>query len=198
MPNRKKTMLMMFVDYLICLLVQLLGLFVLSWMLQYDWGGPVYSIIFCLLLFGLIYSRAHSKAERDLKRKSLQPAYEGLLLALPLAAFNLILILLFALIQKNIIPIGNIVTNTVYTFPDNEPRIATDILLMDYITSGIRIWFGTLLGFMSDKTSAALLLISPAITLLAGFCGYWAGGHKFFISEVIFSAKEKVKDKFNE
>ncbi len=199
MTNRKKAMLMMFADYLLCLLLQLFGLFIFAWMLSYSWGYPAYSALFSLILFGLLYSRAHNTAKRDLKQKDLhRTAAEGLILATPLAAFNLLLILLFALIQSNIIPIRDIVMNTVYSFPDNEPRVATDVLLIDYITPFIRIWFGMLIGFMQENTSALLLLLNPVLTLAAGFLGYLAGRRKFYLSDLIFSAKEKVKDKFNE
>jgi len=199
MNIRKKAMLMMFVDYLICLGLQLLGLLIFSWMFRFSWGYLAYSVIFILVLFGLVYSRAHNTAKRDLKHKIVRGPYtEGLLLALPLTAFNLLVIVLFALLQSNIIPIGDNVVKILYSFPENEPRVATEVLLIDRVTPVVRIWFSHLVGFMSEKTSAFTLLISPVVTILGGFFGYYAGTRKFYISEVIAKAQNKVKDKFNE
>ena len=96
MKNRTKTALLMFVDYLLCILLQMFGLFVFSWMLQFSWGHPAYSIIFSLTLFGLLYSRAHKAAKRDSRLKENQPGmWEGLRIALPLAVFNLVIILIY-------------------------------------------------------------------------------------------------------
>ncbi|MBE7048927.1 MAG: hypothetical protein E7393_06135 [Ruminococcaceae bacterium] len=199
MSTRKKTMLMMFADYAECLIWQLLGLFILSWMLKFSWGDAAYSLIFCIVFFSHIYSRAHRAAKRDSHYKDLRrtPA-EGLLLATPLAVFNLLLIVIFALIQKNIIPIRNIVITTTYSFPDNEPRIATDILLIDYLSIFVRFWFGMLAGFIKEKLSWSLLLLVPLLTALGGFLGYFAGRKKYYFSETLVKTITKVKDKFNE
>lgn len=199
MTNRKKTALFMFVDYLICLFLQLIGLFVLSWLLNFSWGYFAYSTLFSLVLFGFMYSRAHNAAKKDIKRKEAKsPFTEGLLMAAPLVIFNLIIIGVYALLEANIIPARDILVKTLYSFPENEPRVATDVFLLDYITPIVRIWFGTLVGFMGSKTSPLCLLISPAITLLGGFLGYFAGSKKFYISDLIVKAQEKIKNKFNE
>lgn len=198
MSIRKKTMLMLFVDFLLCILIQLIGLFVLSWVLKYSWGYPVYSIAFCLTLFGMQYSRVHNAAERALKRKEIKPVYEGLIMALPLVIFNVLIILLFVLMQSNVIPGRDVIVATFYNFPDDAPREVTHVYLLDYVISGIRVWFGHLVGFMKVETPAAILLISPLITLAAGFLGYMAGGKKFYLSELIYKVQEKVKEKFNE
>ncbi len=199
MTNRVKTMLMTFVDYLLCMVLQLLGLFIFSWLINFSWGYPVYSVIFTLVLFGMLYIRTHKAAKRDLRKKENCPGLsEGIIMVLPLAVLNFLIILLFGLIQYNIIPIRDMVISTVYTFPDNEPRVMTEISLLDTITPFVRIWFGVLVGFMTEKTSALVLLVMPVLTLLAGFLGYLAGKKKFFLSDVLFSAKEKVKEKFNE
>ncbi|MBR6728865.1 MAG: hypothetical protein IKL80_01790, partial [Clostridia bacterium] len=147
MSIRKKTMLMLFVDYLLSILIQLFGLFVLSWMLDYSWGFCAYSVIFTLVLFGMLYSRVHNAADKALKRKELKPATEGLIMAAPLAIFNLVVILFFALVKSNLLPIGDAVMNTVYTFPDNQPRVETHVLFIEYLTMIIRVWFGFLVGF---------------------------------------------------
>ncbi|MBR5236881.1 MAG: hypothetical protein IKW06_05900 [Clostridia bacterium] len=199
MTARKKAMLFMFVDYMVCLLLQLIGLLILSWMFRFSWGYVAYSIIFTLIFFGMIFSRAHNTAKHNLLHKDLtKTRAEGLLLASPLAIFNTLLILLFALIQANIIPLRDLIIDTVYSFPDNAPRIKTDVFLIDYITGFMRVWFGGLIGFMPEKTSPLVLLVSPASTLLAGFLGYFAGLKKFYLLDVLVTAKKKIVDKFNE
>ncbi|MBE7037147.1 MAG: hypothetical protein E7403_07635 [Ruminococcaceae bacterium] len=198
MSIRKKTMLMLFVDFLICLLIQLFGLFIFSWMFNYSWGKPVYSIVFCLTFFGVQYSRVHTAASRALKRKELKPVTEGLIMAAPLVIVNLVIILVYGLMQMNVIPIRDVVANVVYEFPDDAPRNANKIYLLSYIAMGVRLWFSHLSGFMNEKTPAALLLISPAITLLASYLGYLAGSKKYYLSDLIYKVQEKVKKKFNE
>jgi len=199
MTNRKKTALFMFVDYLICLLLQLIGLIIFSWMLNFSWGYFVYSVLSSLVLFGLIYSRAHGAAQKDIRHKELKsPLTEGLLLVAPLVIFNLLIIGVYALLAANIIPASFVLIKILYSFPENQPRVATEVFLLDYITPFVRIWFGTLVGFLGDKTSPLCLLISPAITLLAAFCGYFAGSRKFFISNTIVKVQKKIKNKFNE
>ncbi len=199
MSNRVKTMLMTFVDYLLCVVLQLLGMFIFSWLLNFSWGYMAYSLIFALILFGMLYSRTHNAAKRDLRKKENRPGLsEGIMMVLPLAALNLFLILIFGLIQFNVVPVRDLVVSTVYTFPDNEPRIMTEISLYESIVPFIRIWFGVLVGFMSEKTSVLVLLLMPILNLAAGFLGYLAGTKKFFLSDVLFTTKEKVKEKFNE
>lgn len=198
MSNRKKTMLMLFVDYLLCLLLELFGLILFSWMLKFPWGYPAYSTLFTLVLFGLLYSRIHSAADRDRKHKELKKPTEGLVMAAPLVCFNLLIILIYALMQYNVIPVRDVLMNTLYSFPDDAPRVVTKLYLIDYITPVVRIWFGHLVGFMTETTTPLLLLISPLVALAAVFLGYFAGGKRFYIADVIFKAKEKVKEKFNE
>lgn len=198
MSKRAKNMLMSFFDYGVCLLLELLSLFVFSMLLKYSWGNILYSVFFCLILFGLLYSRTHHAAKNDMLHKVERPTYEGLIMVLPLAIVNFIVALGFALIQCGLIPVGDIVLDTVYSFPENEPRIATDVLLIDVITPIVRVWFAALMGFMREGTNAVLLFLVPVINLAAGFLGYIAGKKKFFLSDHIFVAKEKVKEKFNE
>ncbi len=199
MKNRTKTALFMFVDYLLCILLQMFGLFVLSWTLQFPWGYPAYSAIFSLILFGLLYSRAHKAAKRDSRLKENQPGmWEGLRMAIPLAVLNLVIILAFALIEYNVVPVRDLVIKTIYRFPDNAPREKLDVLLIDSIIPFIRVWFGALVGFMKENTTTLILFIMPILNLAAGFLGYYAGRKKFFIADYIFRAKEKMKDKFNE
>ena len=144
------------------------------------------------------YSRVHNAADRAWKRKEIKSASEGLIMAAPLAIFNLLIILIYACMQGNIIPARDVVVTTLYSFPDDAPRVVTNVYLIDYITSGIRVWFGHLVGFLKTETPAAFLLISPAITVLACFLGYVAGRKKFYLSELIYKTQEKVKEKFNE
>ncbi len=199
MTNRKKTMLMLFVDYLLCLLLQMLGVFLFSWVLNFSWGYVVYSIFFCSVLFGMMYVRVHNAAKRDLRnREKEHRATEGLIMAAPVAGFNLLLIVGFVLIRSNIIPLGNVVMSTSYSFPDNAPRVATEVLFIDYLTPFIRFWFSALSGFFGKSTRWAVLLIMPLLNLAAGYLGYLARMKKFFLADKVFNAGEKVKEKFNE
>ena len=199
MTNRKKTMLMMFVDYLICVLVQVVALLFLSWLLKYNWGFPLYSGLMCLVVFGFVYSRAHRAAKKDMLYKDLKNIYtEGLLLTLPLAIFNVLVIGIYVAFVYDIIPYGDAVINITYSFPENLPRVKTVVRLLDYITPVVRLWFGSVVGFMGEKTSVGVLFLVPIVNLIGGLAGYFAGAKKFFISEKIFKAQNKLKDKFNE
>ncbi len=198
MKNRKKTSLMLFVDYLICLLLQVLCMMAFAMILKYNWGNAIYSIFFIFINFGMLYARTHRAAKTDRLQKSQRTHFEGVYMALPLAIVNFVFALGFFLIQSNVIPVRDLVVNTVYGFPENEPRVMTEILLIDYITPVVRLWFSAFMGFMQGKTPAGLLFLMPLINLVAGGAGYVAGEKKFFLSEHIFVAKEKVKEKFNE
>ncbi len=199
MTNRKKSMLLMFVDYLICVLVQVVALLFLSWLLKYDWGFSLYSVLMCVVVFGFMYSRAHNAAKKDLLHKDLKNIYtEGLLLALPLAVFNLLVIGIYAAFLYRIIPFGDAVVNITYSFPDNLPRVKTMVRVIDYVTPFVRLWFGSVVGFMGDKTPVVVLFLVPLVNLLGGMVGYFAGAKKFFISEKVFKVQNKIKDKFNE
>ena len=196
----KKPMLMTFVDYLLTLLFSFLGLLMLAWLLNFQWGSAAYSAIFTLVLFGTLYSRSWNTAKRDLKNKDhTVRLWTGLKIVLPLTIVNLVMIGLFALIQQNIIPIRDIVVSSYYVFPENEPRQLQNILLIDYLVPAIRIWFSFLTGFMAvDHTSPLILLIAPAVTLAGGGLGYYAGAKKFMLADAIYKSTEKVKEKFNE
>lgn len=199
MSNRKKTMFFLLGDYLFCLVLQLIAMAAFYKIFNYAWGMYAYTIFFLALLFTSIYRRTWRAAKRDLHIKENRPGmHEGLIMVLPLVIINLLIATVYGLIQANVIPIRDIVVNTVYSFPDYEPRIARDVLLLDKITPWVRFWFSSLLAFMRDKTPVAILFILPALNLFAGILGYIAGRKKFFFSEHVFVAKEKVKEKFNE
>ncbi len=198
MSIRKKTMLMLFVDYVVCLIIQFLFLLFSTWMFKADWVFKAYSLVFSLVFFGKLYSRTHKAAKRDLLHKELKPLTEGLIMAAPLAIFNLLVILFFGLVKNNILPIRDVVVQSYYTFPDNEPRMITEVFFIDYLTTIVRVWFSSLIGFCQDSTPVLLLLVSPIMTLAAGFLGYVAGSKKFYLSDLIYKTKEKVKTKFNE
>ena len=86
MSQRIKSMLMMFVDYGICLLLQILGIFALSLVESFSWGYPVYSLLFCLVIFIYCYVRTHKAGRLIDAKKSL---WEGLIIALPLTVCHL-------------------------------------------------------------------------------------------------------------
>ncbi len=195
MSQRIKSMLMMFADYGICLLLQILGIFVLSLVESFSWGYPLYSALFCLVIFIFHYVRAHKAGRRIDAKRSL---WEGLIIALPLALFHLLIIGGFALLSSDLTPWGDTVIKTVYTFPDNAPRVATDVVLLEYAEPAVRLWFSPIVGFIREKTNAFVLLIVPALTLSAGFLGYLAAQKKFYFSEHFAAFSKKVADKFNE
>jgi len=199
MSNIKKTMLLLFVDYIICAVVQILGLVFFSWLLKYSWGYPAYSVAACLLLTGLVYVRVHNAATRDVKRKlERNPYAEGIYLALPLAICNLLFIGLFVLLQANIIPLRDVVVKTMYSFPDDAPRVMTEVRVIDYVTPFVRLWFGMAVGFLGEQTQALRLLIVPAVILMGGWLGYVAGIKNFCLSEKLTGMMTKIKNKFNE
>lgn len=198
MTNRVKTMLWLLFDYALCLFLAFVCMFAFSIILKFTWGNILYSAFFCVVLFGLLYSRTHRAAKNDMLHKVERPWYEGLIMVLPLAILNFVLALGFTLIQTNVVPVRDVVVDTVYSFPDNAPREATNVLLIDVLTPVVRAWFAILVGFMREGTKAALLFVMPVLNLAAGLLGYIAGRKKFFLSDHVFTAKEKVKEKFNE
>ena len=198
----KKNSLLMFADYLLVLLLCLFGIMVFSWMLSFSWGYAAYSVIFSLLFFGMIYSRSWKTAKKELKNKERQPRLtDGLLLSLPFAVFNLLIIAFYALVLYDIIPIRDNVMNIVYSFAENEPRVRSEITFISYVTPLVRIWFAPLIGFMQtggDETSPLIMLISPVLTVAASVLGYYLGMRKYYLSDNIVKVSEKVKEKFNE
>ncbi|MBE7035576.1 MAG: hypothetical protein E7402_05650 [Ruminococcaceae bacterium] len=199
MSFHKKTTLFMFVDYGICFLLQFFGLYIMVLVQNIPWGPPLYSILFCAILFIFHYVRTNKAARHDLTYETgAHSPWTGLFLALPLVVLHLIIIGFYALIQTDFLPLGDIVIRTVYEFPDNAPRQAVDFILLDYATPVVRLWFFSLLGFTSEKTSALLLLIVPVLTLIAGWTGYLAGLKNFSALEAYDALQKKLIKKFND
>ena len=197
----KKNSWLMLVDYLLVLLLSIFGIFILSWMLDYSWGYWVYSGVFTLIFFALIYSRAWNTAKKELRNKERAPKFsDGFIISLPLLVFTLLITVAFGLIYYNIIPIRNNVIDIVYSFQANEPRVRTEILLIDYLTPIVRLFCAPLIGFMQEagKTSPIIMLLLPALTVVASMLGYFLGMKKYYISDEIMKVSEKVKEKFNE
>lgn len=189
-----------YIDYLLLLLLSLLGLLVFSFLLGQRWGNILYSVLFLLVFFGLIYSRAWNTAKKDIKQyNNAEPYwYKGLIMSLPLLAFQLLIIGVYGLISANIIPLRDIVVHTTYAFPDNAVREVVSTTLGEALIPIIRLWFGYLIGFMTDDTPVWLLLLGQLVIPAAGFIGYFAGMKKFFLTDVIVSGGKRVKEKFNE
>lgn len=200
MVSDRKCKAMLFVDYLLTLLFSLFGLMLFSWLFKFSWGYPVYSVLFTLIFFGLIYSRCWNKAKSDIKyQKDEVRLTRAVKMVLPLTIVFLVIIALFALVKYNIIPIRDIVVDVRYILEENQPRQTYNVLLFDNIVPIVRILFTFLVGFQPEQeTSELIFLIAPAITLLGGILGYYAGMRKFYISEVILKTQQKAKDKFNE
>ncbi|MBQ9915338.1 MAG: hypothetical protein IJO50_04250, partial [Clostridia bacterium] len=90
MTNRVRTMLLFFVDYLLCIVYQILGLILLSWALDFSWAMPVYSTLFTIVLFSQMYRRGKKAAGRDLRNHEKKPLFfDGVLMVLPLVLFQL-------------------------------------------------------------------------------------------------------------
>ena len=200
MMTDKKCILMMFAEFLLTLLISVFGFMLLSWTFDYSWGMPVYSIIFTLVFFAFIYCRMWNKAKSDIKYQkenvSLKHAFKVIL---PLAAFLAVIVALFGLIKLNIIPVRDIVTDVQYILEENQPRQIHEVLLIDNLNLVMRALFIFLIGFFkSSDTSELILFVAPAVVVVAGLLGYFAGMRKFYLSDVIAGAQQKVKDKFNE
>ncbi len=197
----KKNSLFMFLDYLLVLFLSVFGIFIFSWMLEFSWGYTVYSVIFSLIFFGMMYSRSWKTAKKELKNKERVPKLtDGILLTLPFVIFNLLVIAVFSLIFYNIIPIRDNVVSIFYSFAANEPRVRNEITLIENLIPIVRIWFAPFIGFMqsANETSPLIMLISPVLTIAASLLGYFLGMKKYYISEGIVNVTEKVKEKFNE
>ena len=192
----KKNSWLMLVDYLLTLILSIFGIFILSWMLDYSWGYWVYSGVFTFIFSALIYSRAWNTAKRELRNKERKPRVsDGVILSLPLLVFTSLIVIAFGLIYYNIIPIRDNVVDIVYSFKANEPKLRTEILLIDYLTPIVRLIFAPLIGFMHKvgKTSPLTMLIIPALTVCASTLGYYLGMKKYYISDEIMKVSTKLR-----
>ena len=195
MSNRVRTMLLFFVDYLVCIVFQIFGLVFLSWALDFPWVDPVYSILFSLVLFARVYRRGNKAAGRDLRNHEKKPLFfDGLLMVLPLVVFQLVIIFAYRWVQGN--PLGGTVVNVIYSFPDNLPRVAKEITLAESLVPYLRIWFGSVMGFMGQGFSALVALLVPLSHVLAGFFGYLAGLKHFYILDFLIDCWRNIWDRF--
>ena len=157
--------------------------------------------MFTFIFFTLIYSRAWNTAKKELRNKERAPKVsDGFIISLPLLVFTLLITVAFALIYYNIIPVRDNVIDVVYSFKANEPRLRSEILLIDYLTPIARLFFAPLIGFMqkAGRTTPLIMLLLPALTAVASTFGYFLGMKKYYISDEIIKVSEKVKEKFNE
>ena len=200
MMTDKKCVLMMFAEFLLTLLISAFGFMLLSWTFDYSWGTTVYSIIFTLVFFAFVYCRMWNKAKSDIKyQKDNVNLKHAIKVILPLAAFLAVIVAIFGLIKLNVIPIRDIVTDVQYILEENQPRQIREVLLIDNLNLVVRVLFIFLIGFFkSSETSVLILFVAPAIVVIAGLLGYFAGMKKFYLSDVIAQTQQKVKDKFNE
>ncbi len=197
----KKSSFLMFLDYLLILVLWLLGIFIFSWMLELKGGFIIYSILYTLIFFGMMYSRAWKAAKIELKNKERTPhVTDALLVCMPFVLFNMIIILGYSLIFYNVIPIRDNVVDIIYSFEPNMPRVRNEILLINNLSPIVRIWFAPFAGFLTiaEKYSPVIFLISPIITIVASLLGYFLGLRKYYLSDTIMNISEKVKEKFNE
>lgn len=199
MNNRKKTKALTFADYGLTLLLSILCSAFFGGFFEYTWGRLGYSILMSLILFSLLYGRAHKTARTDLLQGQDKLSLTGgLKLVLPLACVSAFFVLVYALLEFGILPGRDMIVKTLYLFPDNAPRVAESVYLLDYLTPIFRIWFAYLAGFLTGKADSLVFLISPVLILLAGFSGYAIGRRKIYISDFVARADKKLRDKFNE
>ena len=200
MVSDRKCKWMVFVDYLLTLLLAVLGVFFLAPVLKQSWGMPVYSLLCSLFLFGFVYSRLWKKAKSDLKYdRENMGVKKALRLVTPSVIFFLVIAALFALIRYNIIPIRDMVIGEKYILVENQPRVMQEVYLFDNIAPFIRLLFPMVIGFQpSTETLAWPLFLVPVIMIAGGILGYIAGAGQFVLSEYIISKKQKLIDKFNE
>ncbi len=195
MSNRVKTMLLFFVDYLLCIVYQLLGMLLLSWALDFSWTMPVYSILFTLVLFSQMYRRGKKAAGKDLRNHEKKPLlFDGLLMVLPLVLFQLAIILGYVWLKTS--PVGSTVVQVIYSFPDNLPRAIKEITLSQSLVPYLRIWFGSIMGFMGRGFSVPIALLVPLSHLLAGTFGYLAGLKRVYILDIIIDCWRAIWDRF--
>lgn len=199
MISDKKCKLMLFADYLLAILISVLGFMVFSWMLSVPLGAWLYSVVMSLVFFGLIYSRCWKKARSDLKYQEAKGIGDILKLVAPVTIVFLIVIVIFVLVKYNIIPIRDIVTDVRYIIEDNQPRQKVEILMYDSFVQVYRLIFLFLIGFHPlDDVSVSALMIAPLFCVLGGISGYYAGLKNFYLTSLIDKTGQKVKDKFNE
>ncbi len=195
----KKCRWTLFADYLLAILISVLGFMVFSWMLNSPFGALLYSVVMSLVFFGLVYSRCWKKARSDLKYQEAKKISDILKLIAPITIVFLTVIAIFALVKYNIIPIRDIVTDVRYIIEDNQPRQKVEILMYDYFVQAYRLVFLFLLGFHPrEDVSVLALMIAPLFCVLGGISGYYAGLKNYYFTSFIDKTSQKVKDKFNE
>ncbi len=198
MSNRVKTMLWFFADYAFCIMCQLLGVVLLSWAFRFSWANPVYSILFCLLLFCRFYIRGKKAGKIDLRNHDKKPlAFDGILMVLPLVLVHLVIILCYELLRANVIPFAHVVTNTIYSFPLDAERVVEIIHLPETLVPYLRIWFGSVMGFMGKGYNGWIALLVPVMSLMAAGGGYLAGIRKFYILDFLIERWESIIERFN-
>ena len=141
-----------------------------------------------------MYSRGSLAAKIDL-RSNKAPMLNAVKLALPLTITLLLLILIYALIFYNIIPIGN---NILSSAVDESGKLIT-FTVTNAFSTAIRILFLNITGFLTAGiTDPLILLISPAVVMLGSCVGYYFGKRKIYLLDVFIKTKNIIADKFNE
>ncbi len=191
----------LFIDYLLMIVFTIIGLLIFAWLMGSQTGQVVFSAVFTLILFGMIYSRTWNTAARDIKSYTDDTPYwyKGLVMCIPLLALNLLIIAVYALIYTNVIPIRDLVVGTTYVFPEGQPRELVETRLISVLVPIVRLWFGNLVGFLpAEDTNPLLLLAGQLVIPVAAFLGYFAGSKEFYLSALLLRSSKKVKEKFNE
>ncbi len=199
MNRRRKNMWMMFGDYLILLIIQAFTLLAFSWLLDFAWGAICYSAICAVVVFFMPYTRAHKAAVYDLKNKEQRPnSWGGVRLVLPFFIVTSLIALFYVLLDTNVLPFRDVVLNTLYQFPDDAPRVETQVFLIDTVSVYIRIFYAPFIGFMQGKTPHGVLFLLPVLYGVGACLGYFAGLRGFYLGKHLFRFKDVVVEKFNE
>lgn len=195
MFDKKKYYFLPFLDNLKAVGISLLAFFIFgSWM-----TNPVFStvatIIFLIVLGGFVYSRMWKLSRRNTQRKLGLTIGDFIKFILPLVIFDVVVIAFLWLCKSGIIPLGDIVLKTYYTFPDNAPREIVYVSLFDYVGPVLMVWFSYLVGVASEMY---VLFIAPVVTFVGAIFGYRMGCENKLIQDSYINITEKAKKKFNE
>ncbi|MBR4874531.1 MAG: hypothetical protein IKU87_01750 [Clostridia bacterium] len=193
----KKYYFLPFLDNALAVLISLLfSLLFASWFSFKPFAIPL-GIAMTLVMCGLIYSRMWKLGRRNVRYNLGLKKSSSIKFVLPLIIFHLLLILLFFLSDKGLLPFKGMVLRTYYTFPDNMPREAINITVFEYIEMCVRLWFSYFLAF-SESTKVWILILAPVLTFVSSVFGFMMGSKNKEVTEEYYKTAKFIKKKFNE
>jgi len=186
-----------FLDNALAVLISLLFTLLFgSWFAFKPFAIPM-GIAMTLVMCGLIYSRMWKLGRRNMRYNLELGKSSAIKFVLPLIIFHLLLILLFFLSDKGLLPFKEMVLRTYYTFPDNLPRVAIKITVFEYIKMSVRLWFSYFLAF-SESTKVWILILAPLLTAISSVLGFIMGSKNKEVTEGYYKTAKIIKNKFNE